>query len=441
MDVKVENLGPCHKKVAVTLPVEKVREEFDRQFREINDSIVYPGFRKGHAPRDLIQKRFGETLSREVKEKLVQGAMEQLLEDKKVDPLQAPDLDLETLEVKEEEPFAFDFEVLTKPEFETPAFKGLELDVPPISVSDEDVDAAISRLRESEARLETVEDAEVEEGDVLVVAWKAKEGDSVVLHDDNAYTVAGRGVVGGFVTEKVDAGLRGQKTGATASDRVEVAADDPREELRGRTLDLEVTLKEIQRRVLPEIDAAFLEKHDYDDESEMRDDARKQLERAAERERDRATEARLLDRLIDGVEISLPEAFVEDELANWARRQRSALEMEGVEPEQIEKRIDAERKDAKKAVETDLRRFFLLDRIADDEDIRVAEKEILQVIQEIAQVYRRPETEVLASYRDGGRLAELATQIRHRKVREAIRRAAKLVESEAAPAAEPQKQK
>ncbi len=432
MDVKVENLGPCRKKVAVTIPVEAVKEEYDRQFQEINDTIVYPGFRRGHAPRSLLQKRFATSLGKEVKEKLVQGAIEKMVEDKTLAPIEPPQVDLESLEVDEEEPFGFDFEVLTKPEFETPTWKGLAIEAEPIAVSETEVEAAVEDLRRREARLHTVEDAEVAEGDVLILDWRARDGDSIVAQDDNAYAVCGRGVIGGFVAEQVDQALRAQKAGAKAEQAVTVVEDDPREELRGKELQLEVTLKSIQRPVLPEIDQAFLRKYDFDDVEELREDVGKHLRRGAERARNRQIEADLLDRLIDGVEISLPEEYVERELAHWAQRRRSEAEMESVETDEIQKKLDAERKDAKTAVEKDMRIYFLLDRIAEEEDLRVADKEVLQVIQGIAQAYGRPEEEVLASYRDRGRISELRDQIRHRKARELIRRHAEVTEKEKA---------
>jgi trigger factor len=354
-----------------------------------------------------------------------------MIKEKKVDPLEPPKIDLETLEVEPALPFSFEFELITKPEFDTPEYEGTELEVPPVVVAEDDVRKAVDQLRRREAKLQTIQDAQVEEGDILVVDWEAREGDSVEARDDNAYYPFGRGFLAGFVVGGVDEALRGKQPGAQADTKVQVAADDPREELRGRELDLQVTLKEIKRYVLPELDEAFLQRHDYDDEKEMLDDVHKQLVRARERERDREVEDLLVDKLVGGIEMSLPEAFVERELAQWVRRRRTELEMEGIPEEKIAKRLDEERGDAKTTVQRDMRRFFLLDRIAEKEDVKATEGEVLGAIQEIARVYGRPENEVLASFRDGDRLAELATQIRHRKTREVIRRKAKLVEAAA----------
>jgi trigger factor len=403
-----------------------------------------PGFRKGRAPRKILEKRFAETLGREVKEKIVESAMKQLVEDKLVEPLRPPQIDLEALELAPETALEFEFDLVTKPEFETPTYEGLEITVPVVEVTDEILDGAIDRLRQSEATLQTAEDASVQDEDVLVVDWKALDGDSVEAHDENGYYLYGRGVLAGFVAEGLDEQLAGKKVGTTASVKVRVGPDDPREELRDKELDLEVELKEVKRYVLPEIDEEFLQRHDFDDLEEMREDVRKQIERAQSRERDREIEERLISQLVEGVEMSLPEEFVETELEAWAARKRMTLQMEDVEAEEIAKRIEAERADAKTSVENDMRRFFLLERIADEEDVKVAEAEMLQAIQAIARATGRPEEDVLAQFRDGNRLSELVTQVRHRKTGEIIRRAAKIAEGPAeAPAGEakPKKKK
>ncbi len=429
MDVQVESLGPCRKKVAITLPPDRVREAFDKRYQEINESIVYPGFRKGHAPRRLLEKRFATSLGREVKEQLVEGAIKQILEEKKVDPIEAPHVDVEALELQPDAPFSFELELVVKPEFETPEYKGVALEVPRVEVAEAEIQAAVDAIRRRDAKLTTAGEGEpLEKSDIAIVDWEAKDGESVVAHDQNVYYPLGRGVLAGFVVETLDAALLGKAPGAKAEATVHVAADDLREELRGKELHLEVELKEVKRYALPPVDEGFLKRHDYDDETEMRAELEKRIRRVKTRNRDQAGEARLLDQLVSGLDISLPEPFVERETERWARRLRMQLEVEGVPEEEIAKRVESGRTDAQAAVENDMRRWFLLDRIAEAEDVSVPESELAQAVQEIASVYQRPEEEVLASFRDGSGLLELETQIKHRKTRELLYREAKVTE-------------
>ncbi len=436
MDFDVSTLGPCRKKVSVTISPDRIQEAFDKKYDEINDNVALPGFRRGRAPRRLLEKRFSDKLGDEVKEELVKAAMEQLVDDKKVEPLAAPEIDIEALELDPSSEMKFEFELVTKPEFETPKYAGLEVKVPPVEVTTEHEDNAIDDLRRRSATLENA-DTTVDDGDVLILDWEARDGDSIESQDTNVYYPFGRGVLAGFVVEGFDDQLRGKKVGAEATATVQVAADDPREELRGRELALTATLKEVKRYVLPEIDEAFLKQHDYDDADELRADMNKQLTRAMKRNQERDAETRLVDQIVDAVEIELPEEFVERELETWAQRKRMSLQVENVAEDEIAKAVDADADDAKSSIEQDMRKFFLLDRIADEEEIEATEADMSAAIQEMAMAYGRPFEEIAGSFRDPNRLSELRTMIRHRKARERMRTVAKIVED--ASLAEPKK--
>jgi trigger factor len=433
MEFTVESLGPCLKRVVVKIPPERVQAAFDEQYEQINESVVMPGFRRGRAPRKVLEKRFAKTLGRDVREKLVQKALEELVEGKRVDPLHPPEIDLGETAVSPESPFEFTFELMTKPEFETPVYRGLEVVLPPVEVTAEEIRLGIDRLRRRVASLTAIPEGTVEPGDVLVVDWKAQDGESVVAKDTNVYYVVGRGVIGGFAAPEVDGQLHGQGPGAHARARVRVAADDPREELRGREFDLDVALKEVKRYVLPEIDAALLERLDYDDVEEMQRDVERRIRRAREREREREAEDAMVRGLLQGIEITLPESYVERELARWALRKRVSLQMEKTPEEEITKQIDAARDHARAHIEADMKEYFLLERIAEAEEVLATEAELLQAVREIADVYGQPEEAVLSSFREPERIRELAAQVRHRKVRELIRRAGTIVEGRAAP--------
>ncbi len=428
MDFNVDTLGPCRKKILVTIPPERVDEEFDKKYGEINDAVAMPGFRPGRAPRKLLERRFSTRLGEEVKNDLVKTALETLFEEKKVEPLAAPDIDLDALDLEPGQALEFTFEVVTKPEFETPDYKGLEVKVPPIEVDKEEIDAAVDQMLRRGATLEAADESKVQAEDVLIVDWKACDCDSVESRDDNAYYPFGRGVLAGFVAASIDEQLDGQAVGTEATATVQVAADDPREELRGRELELRVTLKGIKRYQLPPLDEAFLKKHDYDDEDELREDVRKKIARAKSRQRDGLAEHLLVDQLLGSIEISLPTEFVEQELENWALRKRMSLQMEKIEDEEISKQIDAAREDQQQAIESDMKRHFLLDRVAREESVQVTETEMAHAIEEMAMAYGHPVEQVAAQFRDAGRLTELQSQIRQRKAAEVIRQAAVLVE-------------
>jgi trigger factor len=363
-----------------------------------------------------------------VKQDLVQEAVDEVLNGKDVRPLTPPQIDVGTLSLAPGQALEFAFEVVTRPEFEMPKYDGLEVRVPPLEATEKEIDGFVDSLRRGDAKLTQAEDGRVEDGDILVVDWEAREGESVVDHDSNAYYRFGKGVVAGFVTSDVDEQLRGKGVGAEARARVQVAIDDPRQELRGRELDLVVTLKQVHRYVLPPLDAKFLEKHDYEDEAELREDMRKRILRAKGRGRDLDAERRLVEQMLEAVEISLPEGFVDSEVEQWVQRKRVALQMEQVPEEEIEKQVAAGKEETRGAIERDMRRFFLLERVAEEEGIEATEGDLAAAIQDIAETYGHPFEQVLASFREPSRMAQLRSEIRQRKARERVRAKAAFVE-------------
>jgi trigger factor len=428
MDFTIEPLAPCRKKIGVTIPRERIRAEYDKQYGEINRQLALPGFRKGHTPRKLLEKRFGGALDGEVKTALVKAAIEELVRDRKVEPLSPPSIDVDALAVDPTRPLTFEFELATRPEFTTPTWKGLEMLVTPVTVEDAEVAEAVEGLRRRGARLESQEGAVIADGDVLVLDWSASAGGQVVSEDQGAYHPFGRGALAGLPAEALETALRGQKAGATASAEVTAADDDLREELRGKTVTLTATVREVKRYVLPEVDAAFLSKHDYDDADEMRADLKRQIQRGKTRERDQAAEEQLLDQVVASAQLELPDDLLAQELDAWEQRRIHELTEGGTEHAEAAKQAAAGRPEARTQIAQELKRFFVLDRIAREESLVVADQEVAQAISEIAQAYGRPVEEVIEVYRQGGRLEELRSQLRHRKVREAVRRAAHVVE-------------
>lgn len=428
MDFTIETLAPCRKKIGVTIPSERIRAEYDKQYGEINRQLALPGFRKGHTPRKLLEKRFGNALGEDVKAALVKAAMEELVRDRKVEPLAPPSIDVDALAVDPAKPLSFEFELATRPEFETPTWKGLEMLVEPVAVSDEEIAEAVEGLRRRGARLETAEGGVIADGDVLVLDWSASAGGQVVSEDQGAYHAFGRGALGGLPAQAIETALRGQQAGATASAEVTAAEDDPREELRGKALTLTATVREVKRYVLPEVDAAFLGKHDYDDADEMRADLKRQIQRAKSRERDQDAEVKLLDQVVAAATIDLPDDLLSQELEAWEQRRIRELVEGGMEASEAAKQAAAGRPEARAQIAGELKRFFVLDRIAREEGLAAGDQEVAQAISEIAQAYGRPVEDVIEVYRQGGRIEELRTQLRHRKVRDAVRRAAHVVE-------------
>jgi trigger factor len=436
MEFRVEEIAPCKKKVTITVPAERVREEFDTQYREVNKAIAIPGFRPGHVPRKFLETRFGPKIADEVKHKIVESAYETLLKDKKLQPLSRPEVDVEKTPVAADQPFEFGFEVVVRPEFDLPEWKGREVKVPEIAVTDADVDAGVERMLMSEGDLVPAEGAAKEE-DVAVLTWSAKEGDvSLDSGEGTYYRIGGTNVLEGFLAEGLDAALVGAKAGDKAKVRGRAAPDDERQLLAGKEFDVWIEMTDLKRFQPAALDAEFLKRRDYDDVDELKKDVRRRIARGRERERDRLAEDRLLEALVEEGKIPLPEEVVQSAVAGWSERRRTEATAEGVSEDAIVQELAASADDVKKRVEGDLRRHFVLEKICDAEDVKVSEQELIGAIEQMARDSDRASGDIAAQFQEQPeRLAELRSHLRHQKAREALRRAARIVEEAPPPAA------
>jgi FKBP-type peptidyl-prolyl cis-trans isomerase (trigger factor) len=242
--------------------------------------------------------------------------------------------------------------------------------------------------------------------------------------------------VDGVVVEGLDAALEGKTAGAAASGlKGRAAPGDLRPALAGQEFEVAVELKDAKRFVPAPLDAAFLKRHDFDDEAELRKDVRRRVLRMRERERDRLAEDRLVDLLVSKTEMALPADLVDGAVEGWARRRQTEGEAEGRDADEVAKETAASRDEVKARVEADLRRQFVLDRVCEAESVEVGEPELVGAVEQMARESGRSTSEVMAHFQeDPGRLAELRSHLRHSKAREALRRAAVVVE-EAPPAA------
>jgi trigger factor len=435
MDFRVEEIAPCRKKVTVTVPAAAVKTALDARYEEINDEITLPGFRPGHAPRKLLESRFGTHVRDEVKGKIVEEAFKKGVEEKKYAPLGQPNIDVAEAEIDAAKPFEFAFELTTRPEFDLPTWKGREVKVPAVSVDDAAVDEAVESLRMAEGTLETSDEPLVL-GDVAVVDWTASVDGARVDGGEGAYYRLGRGVMEGIALEGADPALVGGKAGATATVRGRTAADDPREGLAGREFDVAMTVRETKRFEPAALDEAFLKRRDFDDVEELRRDVRRRLLRQRERERDRVAEDRLVESIATEASITLPKQLVDDAVGGWAERRRIEARESGASEEDVARTLSAGEAKVRADVEADLRRYFVLDRIAEAEGLSVSEEELVGAVEQMARESGRSAGEVVQHFQeDPSRIAELRAHLRHRKAREALRKAATVVEETAAPPA------
>ena len=432
MDIHVEKTGPCKAKVSITIPPERIREEMDKTFKQTAAAVTFPGFRKGRAPRKLVLKRFGDLIKEEVKEKLVGEAVGQAVKEHGLEPVEDPELDLEALEIKEEEPLEIAFEVEVKPEFELGAYKGIRVSLEPIKVTDAEIDEAVEELRSRFAFLKTVEEGTVGKKHYLTADLTYRVEGEEPVQREKVQAGMGQGILDGMELAEEMKELLGKAVGDRVTLSVSALPENfyP-EHLRGKPARVEVTIREIREVALPEVDEAFLQKIGMKSLEELRDHL---YERIMENKKEKRTEEidrKIMDRLIEDHPFEIPEKLLMNQIVNQENNLRYELIRLGLSPEQIAREAGKLDERNREAAERNLRMRFLLEKIGEREKIFVTENELEAEIREIARQRGRSPAELRSEFEERGLLDGLRSLLRNRKIRSFLREHAEIDENAA----------
>jgi trigger factor len=438
--VTLEDAGPCKKKVVVEVPEETTKEMADEQYRELRRDVIVPGFRKGRAPRRLLEKRFGKETSEQVKLKILAEASEAAIKDKKLDVLTDPDVDYENVKLPESGPMRFEFQVEVRPEFELPAIEGIPVKRTKLEVTDAQVDREIEQLRRWSGLWVPKEGGVVEQGDEVVAdvrmnvhltdeekakqaeaAEKGEEAPQLGIQesetklDNSEIHVRPNGFVGAVPVAKLDELLIGVKAGDKKTTTVEVPKTYFRQEYQGRTVDIEIDVKEVKYLKPAELDQQFLQRYHVENEQELRDRVRDNLQEQLESQVRSDISEQVYQYLLGNTNFDLPMDIVARQAGTVLQRQYINLLSRGMSREQIEEQMEQLRAGSEEQAKQQLKTFFIMDKVAEKLGIDVTEEEINGHIAQVAvQRGQRPEKLKEQMERDGS-LSQFRLDVRQSK--------------------------
>jgi len=392
--VRIEAAGPCKKKVSVEIPAESIKNATEKQYSSLGKDAEVPGFRKGRAPRRLLEKRFGKEVSEQIKLKLLADASESVTKEHGLKILGEPDIDFEKIELPENGPLKFDFEVEVHPEFELPALEGIPVKRTKLEVTDEQVVGEIEQLRKWYGTWTPRTGGEVETDDQIIadVVLKVEGVEEEEKLDNTEIHVRQNGFVGGVAVEKLDELLLGAKVGEAKETSVKVPKTYYEQRYRDKKVDLRITIRDIKYLKPAPLDENFLHRFDVDDEEELREKMRDILQRRLEQKSRTEITEQINRYLLDNTEFDLPLDVVADQATNILQRQYIGLMERGFSREQVEEQMEQLRAGSEQQAREQLKRFFIMDKVADTLEISVSEEEINGHIAKLAiQQGQRPE--------------------------------------------------
>lgn len=414
--IKIEDAGPATKKVVVEIPKDRIEAKLAEQFKELRQQAAVPGFRPGHVPQKLLERKFSADVREQVRRVLIGESYEQAVEKNGLQVIGEPVFENpDALQLKENEGLTYSFEVEVQPEFKLPELKGVKVNRPKINITEENVDQAMQNLREQQGMLVPVEDRGVEDKDYLIADVHVKLGDEVVGHQHDAQIVSRPGRIGGIEVADLDTQIRGLKVGEKREIKVQVPETHPAEKIRGKEVTIELALKDIKKLELAEIDEEFLADLGFQNQQELRDALREQMEERIGSDVKAAMREQVHKYLLDNTQIELPSRLSDRQTQRVVNRRAVELMMRGMPQDAITANIEKLQVGAKEEAARELKLFFILQKIANDFGVDVDEAELNGTVAMIAaQRGLRPEKLKQQMAKDGT-LQNMYVQLREQK--------------------------
>ncbi|MCD8010748.1 MAG: trigger factor [Lachnospiraceae bacterium] len=426
MSVNVEKLEKNLAKLTVEIPVEDVEKAIDKVYARTKNQIQLPGFRKGKAPRKMVEKMYGKDIFLEdAVNEAVPDAYEDACKESGLEIVSQPQI--EYTQVEAGKPVVFVATVAVRPEVTLGEYKGLEVETETVEVTDEDVLAELKKEQEKNAVTRTVEDRTVEDGDQIeldfdgYVDGEAFEGGH---GEDFPLTIGSHSFIDNFEEQ-----LIGSAIGEEKEIQVTFPEEYHAEELAGKPATFKTTVKKIQVKELPELDDEFAsEVSEFETLEEYKADVRTKLEEKKAAEGKTAKEDALIAKVVENTEMEIPDLMVESQAQSMVQEFAQRLQYQGLTLEQYmqytgqttESMMEQEKETALKRIQSRL----VLEAVAAAENLEASEEDIQAEIDKMASQYGM-ESEQVRSMIDDEQMEELKGNIVVQKAVDVIYDAAK----------------
>jgi trigger factor len=390
MSLQVEKLEKNMAKLTIEVSAEDLDKAMEKAYQKQKSRISLPGFRKGKAPRKMIESMYGKGV-------FMEDAVNSLVPQEYTKALGECDLEIVSqpeINVTQMEPgkaLIFTADVAVKPEVTLGDYKGVEVPKSEITVTDEEVDAEVKKEQDKNARTVAVEDRAAANGDITTIDFEGFV-DGVAFEGGKGTDYALTLGSGTFIP-----GFEDQLVGANTGDHVEVKVTFPEEyqakELAGKEAVFQCDVKKIETKEVPELDDEFAKDvSEFDTLAEYKEDVKKKLTEKKEKEARTAKENAAVDKAIENAQMDIPELMTKTECRQMMDDFSRRMQQQGLSMEQyfqftgqsIDKMMEDMKPQALKRIQTRL----VLEKVAEAENIQPSEEEITEEIQKMADAYK-----------------------------------------------------
>ena len=423
MKVTVEN-GE-NQQVTLTIEVEaaEVNKAVDQACKRLANRVSIPGFRKGKAPRMIVERHVGkDAVLQEAFDIVAPKALSKAFDEQKIDPVTRPSVDIETLE--EGKDLVFKATVTPRPEVNLGDYKGLNVPKNEVNITDEDVEKQLKTFQDRQGKLvDAPEGAEVKDGDFTTLDFKGfVDGEAFDGGEGKDYPlqIGSNSFIPGFEDQLV-----GAKIGEERDVNVKFPEEYHAKELAGKDATFKCTIRSIKTKELPAIDDELAKKvSKFETLDELKADIRKNLEENAERTAENDQKSAAIEMATNNITVDIPAVMIDNRVTAMIQEMAMRLEQQGMKLEQylqyagtdIAKLREQYRETAEKNVKTDL----MLEEVAKAEDIKVEAKDLDEEVAAMAAAYGATPQQVQKIIKEQGRIGDLAASVLRKKTAQFI---------------------
>lgn len=406
----------------VSFNIEVSQEEFEKSIQNAylknRSKFNIPGFRKGKAPRKIIELNYGEGIFfEEAINDILPKAYENAIESLELEPVDNPEVDIDQFE--KGKPIIIKVEVTVKPEVKIGEYKSIEVEKVEYNVTDEDIEKELKAIQEKNARIIDASDRETKEGDILNIDFKGfVDGEQFEggTAENQQLEIGSNTFIPGFEEQLV-----GKKKGDNVEVKVTFPEDYHEESLKAKEAIFEVTINEIKEKELPVLDDEFAKDvSEFDTLEEYKNDIREKLEKEAKNKEKVEFENKVVEKVVEASEVDIPEAMIEHQIEHEISEFNYRLKMQGLDMEKYLELTGSNLDDfkeqvapiAEKKVKTDL----VFEVIGKEENIEATDEDIDKELEKIAKEYNQEDPDGFKKKMKKGDLGFLEVGIKRDKV-------------------------
>ena len=397
MSLKSTNKVETNKvELEIEISAEAFEEAVEKAYQKAKKNIQVPGFRKGKAPRKLIEKTYGEGVFYEDAVNAIYGPeVDAAISEAGLELVARPDV--EVTSVDKATGVAIKVTCITKPEVKIDGYKGIEVEKTVNAVTDEDIDREVNKIREKNVRIITVDDRAAEMGDDVVIDFEGFKDDVAFdggKAEDFTLSLGSGQFIPGF-----EEAVAGHNAGEQFDINVTFPEDYQAEELAGAPVVFKINLKSISKKEMPELDDEMVkDSTEFDTVDEYKADVKKNLEERAEKEADAVVEGKLMDEVIEKLEAEIPQVMYDNRVAEMISELEQRLAPQGISLEMYlqysGQTLESVQKMYAEQAEKQVKLRLALEKIAELENVEVTDDELNGEFDKIAEQYKMPVEQV-----------------------------------------------